>query len=304
MKNGYLKVFCLILAGLACFVIYGGIESRKPAKTPRPRTTTEHPAVKPAIEYEKDPHYAAALGWRNAAQHVADVTQDADAKRVMGYFRTSVGFGLPGTNSVTIIYAPPDGASGILIVPILRQDEELDVGLKKINNSQNTMALFRPEARVIALRSEPMSDVWKGVLLLHEGRHALSYSLTHYDSADIRQLCYEERDTLEFQDRIVAKLGGETYANVLRAEIDRLRSQLAAAGLALETKMPPRGGYQPVLETAFGPAETDLERASRQTQLWTHAAFTLIDEDYRGSDKEDFKAHFIQGVYVQLGVQQ
>lgn len=304
MKNDYLKVFGLILAGLVCFIVFGGTGSKNPEKTPRPRTTTERPATTSAIDYEKDPHNTTALEWRNAAQYVADTTHDADAKRVMDYLLTSVGFGLPGTNSVTVIRVPQNAKSRLLLVPILQEDERLDPGLKQINRSEDTVAMFRPSDNVIVIRSERMSTVWKGLLLLHETKHAMSYAQKPYDSNDLKQLCNEERAALEFHSRLMSKLGGITYANVLRTEVDRLREHPGTKIDSYPMKFPDRAGYDPRLETAFGPSESDLERSSRQTQVWVHAVFTMLDEDYAGSDKEDTKARFVWAFYRLLGISQ
>ncbi|MFH1078157.1 MAG: hypothetical protein V1745_02660 [Patescibacteria group bacterium] len=302
MKISHLKVFGLILAGLIGAVVLHGIESAKSAHTQPPRTKMESTVAKSIIEYEKDPHVTTALAWRNAAQYVTDATKDAEAGRVMEYLLTSVGFGLPGNNSVTVLRVPQDAKSKVLLVPILQEDERLDPGLKRMNQSETSVALYRPSDKVIVIRSERMSTVWKGLLLLHETKHAMSFAQKPYDSNDLKQLCYEELATLEFHCRLMSEIGGETYARVLRAEVDRLRGHPNTKIDSYPMKFPDRSGYEPMLEKAFGPSESDLERSSRQTQVWVHAVFKLLEADYAGSDKDDTKARFIWGFYRLLGI--
>lgn len=285
MNTRYIKIFAV----LASLVVLGyGVFS--PKKAPRAGATGT------------DPHYTAAQSWLKDARDVANKTQDEEAKKIADFLERSTGIGVARGNSITPIFLQPNDGTKVLLLPILNSDANDGDGLAEISSSRSFMAMFVQEHELILLRPVPVSDVWKGIILLHEGRHALNFAAVQGSRVNQESMAAEERDTHEFQNRITAKLGGERYAQVLQEEITRQHSYTGSTRFPLGTEFADIGRYQPGLDEAFGPAKSDDERASRETQVWTHAIFMLVDEDSRIADKESYKAALLLLVYKAQGM--
>jgi hypothetical protein len=268
-----------------------------------PKTTTgpNQARGEETMDNVSDPHYAMAQAWFKTTRDVAEATRDEEAKSIASFLEKEAGIGVARENSFYPVFLQPNDQTKVLIVPILDGDVGRVSNLSTFSNDQTFMASFISQLKLIMLRPVPLSDAWRGVILLHEGRHALLASKGS-QSRDPWLLPLEERDTHNFQNRIVGKLGGEKYAQLLREEIDRQRSYTGNKHFPSGTRFVDIGSYQAGLDEAFGPAKSDIERVSRQTQVWMHAIFTLVDEDSSISDKQAYKAALMLKIYRAQGM--
>lgn len=148
-------------------------------------------------------------------------------------------------------------------------------------------AHYLPDKRTIIMKNDaPVSDSWKGILLAHEGLHAKEMVTAPYDWEDPETFDEHEVGAHTFQNSLMTKIGGDRYQKALEEEIKRSREVIKKTGPgAFEKYFPARQEYSPAFDEVFGPCESQFERDTRGTQIWIHALFKMIDQDF--PNKED-----------------
>lgn len=309
------------LAAVFTLLIIGGVITasthRKSMVRVKEHAASSNPSSAPRIptpDWEQGPsealHLNAALPWLEAARVIAERSQDRQAQLIVSFLKGRLVIGEPvnsanGHIAAKVLWAA-EGPIVVWMIPMLPEDMKLGESWQRYAESKSVGAGYDPETSWIILRSEPMSPVWKGIVLLHEAEHARAYTSEHYDWQDAKTFCYKERDTHILQNRLMGKIGGATYRKIIDAEIDRMRRKIAEKNLPIGTAFPNREKYYPDLDRmdVFGPALSDLERDMRGTHVWIHAIFDWIDLDLPGTveDKEDRKALFLKTIYRKGGV--
>jgi hypothetical protein len=272
-----------------------------PSQEPQPVATEEGPTFieDPNIEKESEALQAERRqlrdSWLESAEQVANQTGDGEAKKVVRFLRDNGCLLAPISLGVQFLEeGKTDNWVGI--VPLLPGDETKSEYWQK-ENEESMAAWFLPTSRFLVLRSNmAFSPTWQGILLLHEGHHACTYIPTPYDWEDTQTFCYKERDTHAFQNRVMQRLGGVRYEQLLRQEINRMRTALKEEEASLDTHYPQRTEYNFALDGVFGEAQSQMEQDARQSHFWIHAVFVLMEEDLVG-DVEDRKALFLRELY-------
>jgi hypothetical protein len=137
---------------------------------------------------------------------------------------------------------------------------------------------------------------WQAQLFAHGARHAHSFFVRRVNFTNPRAKFYEERDTWAFNHRLLRELKGKAWADLVAAEVIRLRADVRQSKVPIPDRIPGRGPYNPALDRIFLPALSGHERKFRQTMLWIDAIFRLIEQDETG-DIEDKKAQFLKIYY-------
>lgn len=146
-----------------------------------------------------------------------------------------------------------------------------------------------------------MSQTFKGILLAHEGLHVMRFLEHPYEEQSEEEYCEEERIAHEFQNRLMLALGGRAYENLLQAEANRLYADVKKSGRRVSEAFSEKGKYHAEMDAIFGPALSDYEREFRETGLWIHANFIVIDR-YVKKDAEDAKSRFLLTIYQENGI--
>lgn len=194
---------------------------------------------------------------------------------------------------------PPPGKLPVVI--FLSQDQAMSWWADVLSGPY--FANFSPANNNIGIKEyEPTSDSWKGIMLLHEGLHAHRYMTEHYDWLDSRIYCYKEVEAHQFQNRLMLHLGGAAYQEALRKEIERSLNTVREEKGNVIKMFASRSVYDVRLDEAFGPAQSDFERDSRQTSLWIHAQFEILERYAPPAEVEEKKAVFLKTIYVGNGV--
>lgn len=190
----------------------------------------------------------------------------------------------------------------------LTDDDRADTHLKEAINSGNIFASFKPADNLIVVReTEPCSEAWKGIVLAHEAYHSGELKFGQpYDWNDPQMFSDRERQTHNFQNKLMLAVGGTAYKVALDAEVVRLRQELKKSGLegfkrqpgaTTNLTIPERLPYYPALDKALTPALSELEKAARATHFWIHAIFTIYEQDRDAQDAEMGKNVFMLNMY-------
>jgi hypothetical protein len=240
--------------------------------------------------------------WMDLAGRVAARTGDAEALQVISFFQQNVIIGRPGES------LPQDGAKVIgvqnatwteksfSIVPLISGDESI-APVWKDHMEGAAGASFSPAGRVMVIKSHAQfSDLWKGMLLLHEGHHARSFLTKRYDYQDLHTYCEKERDTHAFQNRVISRLGGDPYYDVLAAEVAFIEEANRLEGSKPPAGWLPHGSGKHTLDSVFGPPLSLEEQSVRAAHFVIHAHFELIDR-HNKVDPSEMKTAFMNCMY-------
>src|SRR6185503_5206214 len=174
---------------------------------------------------------------------------------------------------------------------------------QNIASNKGFGANFFAESRTIVVRDHaPTSPIWKGIILLHEGNHAGTAIFAPYNQKDPMLFSMDERDSHEFENRLLSALGGKPYELLLNREVERMKLLILSKGDEIGSLFVGRTDYNSDLDKIFGPAQSQFEKDYRQTHVWLHAVFTMLDRECKQGDIEMIKAKFLHDRYEESGI--
>ena len=242
--------------------------------------------------------------WFAAAQKVADQTGDPQALEIIRFLKENSVLAEPRINGYIKILEKPRGPNWCVLVPFTEKDVAMGGiwATRSSGSATHAAASFMPDSRIIVIKSQvPCSEIWKGLLLLHEGNHAYCYIHERYDWQNDVVFSEKERDTHEFENRITAKIGGKAYDDFLEKLIVEIVEETKKASKITEGRfIVHRTREYPELDEIFGTPESELERAYRATGVWIHAYFLIFDRTFVDAGTE--KALFLRLLYHNTGV--
>ena len=249
--------------------------------------------------------------WIAAAKKISDRTQNEEAKKiaesVLPYLLTVTPYS-KGFHFLEAGKTPPS----VAFFPLVPADL-LKPYLTRLTSGRHTFSQYEPQENLLIVNDfEPCSDFWKGMSLLREGQHAETQLSVPYNTKDSWVFSEHQRNAFSFEDRLMSKIGGSAYEELLDREIVRIRADAmkrgskgfkSQPGSFTMVIIPQRGPYNPELDKIFTPALSETERENRQTNFWIHAVFKAYEEDSgKGPDADFGKALFIQTLYQQANV--
>jgi hypothetical protein len=258
-----------------------------------------------AMNSSVDRHQVVAKEWLADLQHeVVEKTKDPQAETIFKMLKEKSEAVLP--NDTGFSFNGKDIESKpIRILPLLPSDKQNNFPLWKRFFQSDIAAAFVSDERVIVIKEDaPTSSVFKGLILVHEGNHALRYLEHPYTERSNKVFSEEERDTHEFVARLMAKIGGAPYEHLLSSEVQRMTT--TAKQTAEGMQFSPSGKYHEDLDTVFGLALSDSEKYKREKLLWLDTVFHFIDAYYDGNkdEKEGVKAEFLLSIYIAQGMRE
>ncbi|MFH1535761.1 MAG: hypothetical protein ABIC96_01670 [Patescibacteria group bacterium] len=241
---------------------------------------------------------AAVKDWVDCAHVVAQKTFDHEAYDMLEFFQKNAVYAFP-----TVIKG-----KALIAKPIVLKGDERFTFLMLLEDDREIAPFFREEfdkllvgdyymaGKVLTIRDKSISDIWKGLIILHEGRHVQAMVQTPYDWEDKMKKSEHERDVHIFQYRLAAAIGGEAYEKALQGEINKIE------GPSSKTKESWVGAveYDKALDKAFGPAKSQIEIQLRQVNLWIDAYFHIFDKN-SGANSHKVKAVFLKNYYQSIG---
>lgn len=244
--------------------------------------------------------------WMRCARNIATKTGDPEAAAICDFIEQSALLADPIENGTRFLQAGRENQETWFALVMLTNR---DGGLKDLNwrravsTTSGPGANFQPDGPVMILKSHvPMSDLKKGLVLLHEGRHARQFLTKPYDWGNPRIFCEEERDTHEFQNRLTEAMLGKPYIDAVERIADEIEQMLAKEGFKPGDALPYRQRSFTELDTIF-PAETQFEQDFRDTSVLIHANFRTLERQF-GKEAQDQKALALLNMYERSGVLQ
>jgi len=239
--------------------------------------------------------------WVNALRSVVDQTQDVNAKEVLAMLETQTVLAIPTVDGLKVMgHDKP-----IRIVVLLPEDSQYPMW-KEILDEKVAGAYFLPqaEAHAIVLKNgNEMSLKSKGLLLSHEGTHALHYLKKPFNEQMSNiQFCREEQSTHAAENSLLSSLGGKPYENFVAARVANMASTLEQTDAGVHLAMPDKSYKE--LRNIFGPWQSEKEGFMWVAGAWTDTMFRFVDLYGSGtqSEKDEMKASGLCSLYQYLGV--
>lgn len=214
-----------------------------------------------------------------AARDIAQRTEDKEALAVVDFLGQHAVLATP-LSEKTVAYVPPlhTGLAldeHVFVVPVIGQDMWRSYGAWwrryafPAPSGEASLGSFHatPSMRAIYLPCEwDLSDIWQGLSLLHEGRHAYAYMTKYIHRSDtwIKQHhWHEERDTLLMDIRILRAFGGRRLAVYLDDLLPEAKKQYAARKSQFRFALPLAMLHDPRLDGIFGAPISHLDSWAR-----------------------------------------
>ena len=288
-------VFAALFAGAV--LLAGGCASK-----PSPRVDiTSKPADVGGRAMVQDLHKreVEATKWLAALQQVAEKTTDAKThQRVDDILQMFVKRGVVVVPTENGMWIPPfaDDKDSVRIIVLTPSDRKLGAWKKYFEKSSGVM--FTPEYRGVVIKtSDPISVPFMGFTLGHEGNHLLNLLNDPKKNKTVKEVCEAERDTYEFEGRLLASYAGYKQFATAEAFLSASSVKQTANGAVFSW----RGKHHEELDSIFGPALSEYEKKGREMLTWIDIIFRAID-GYYAVDQEAAKAEFICGVYKDKGI--
>lgn len=192
------------------------------------------------------------------------------------------------------------GGGVVAVLPIIPGDEENLGWEEKLQKNFTSFFVGDPKAPTIVIKNEmQMSELWRGLILIHEGNHALNFTSRIFSDIEepAERRVIDEYFTYSLEFELLGAIGGEEYKKVLAEEAQKIK----------ESFQRDRGVTEPNyaeawrLDQAFEDKPlSSYERRFRWTTLFIHAIFTAMDDTYgAGSDKaEEEKLNALYSLYA------
>lgn len=228
--------------------------------------------------------------WWSATQEVLDRINYPKANEVFEHITRNAVLVEPISNgSARLLESPPNDNVFLMILIAIESDLSTDQYLARIVNEGVSGALFTNAPPLITLYPGALSPAWRAIMLLHEGWHAQSWYIEPHNFEDREAFAIEEVRAHDFENEILSRLGGEDYSVILTDEMARIRTMLSSLPPLEEGQIAlvGRTEYDIRMDHIFGPAQSDFERDLRQTHMWVHAQFALIEERMQNDTPEN-----------------
>lgn len=190
----------------------------------------------------------------------------------------------------------------ILVMFVFKEDLSLSESFTNVMAMNHIGASYNPDTRILVVKTwHDVSKSWRSFLFLHEGRHAYESIVAPYDWKDSELFCLHERTTHEFENRLIAKVGGDLYESIMRKQIKELELGVAVINtyrgqLFLEDFIVSD------LDKIFGKSKSEFERNLRYMHFWIDKYFRFFDKECKTkTEAGQAKDGFLYNVYLNNG---
>ena len=187
------------------------------------------------------------------------------------------------------------------ILPLFDEDKEKSPAWKKLIDEKRC-AITSGEANnlpiIVIKGNNGFSRLWKGLLLFHQGARLTFGKEGLFDDVTNPPLrkAVEEFTAYELEMDILSAYGGDEYAKLLDQEVGRIEK---LKGESESIPSPNYRLYKKELTKLFGRANSKMETTTRQSILWLHAVYTLIDRKLGAKIlADDEKIQFMMNCYA------
>jgi len=245
----------------------------------------------------------------NYARTIVEATQDQQALEVYNFFAANARMAIPREGGVVI--HETDGQipeHPFEVIALLEADCKQHSAWAELYSLEMVLALFNSQFRFLALRDNTTTQpLWAGLIILHEMNHARNLLDPKVEQLPQTQqgYCLEETRTHKFMARLVNKLAGRGYRELILLKVNEVALWLKEQGfqpgstIISHTPIPYDSinfefwnnksfwaGVEDFIYQIGGPPLSLEDKAARQNLFWIELHFELIQRYYPGSQKD------------------
>lgn len=234
---------------------------------------------------------------------IAKLTKNENALAIMKFLHESAFIGQPIYNkngrAVKIVEVGGKKDYYLCIVPLIKKDRNVSNEWKEAYDS-NLAAFHVPDPKqpqMVLKESSQLSRTWQGLVLIHEGSHALAFAANVFSDIEdpIERRTLDELFAYSLETELAEKLGGPEYSKLVQEEVKRLEQGYKKSK---EIHLPDYLRYSARLDKIFGKSCSKLETGVRGSILWITAVFRVIEKSYASPDEQQQrKADFLWSAY-------
>lgn len=232
--------------------------------------------------------------WCTEAQKIVEQTGDAHAADVLNFLLFHTILAEPKSDGTFCTLEDSVTPTWVACLPLLSEDAMLCEAWQR-ELHQGFGVSFRPDCRTMILKGNvAFTPQWKGILLLHEGDHATTFTREPYNWHNARIYVSRERDTHAFQNRLVWLIGGREYQDRVEGEAERL---------VHTDRWTWDEGWPTGLDRIFGAAASEKEYGIRFAHWMVHTGFRACERVSETDDEmQNRQTSFLYEVYHQHGI--
>lgn len=162
--------------------------------------------------------------------------------------------------------------------------EDAQVIPKIYQSATSSSGSFHLGRRMLQLRGDQLLSLWaSGIVYLHECFHIRCFFEKHNGNLmkytdDITYM--EERGVRIFHNRLFEKLGGKKYKNLLKNEIERIKTIFKKERLSFASHILYPTRYTVELDDVFGPSQSEQEGIFRKLSLRLHVYYIIYQQAF------------------------
>ncbi len=237
--------------------------------------------------------------WMGDLKMVAENSGDARINDIFKMLEERAVTAIPTGTGADII-AKEGQSADLKIIPLLPSDGKFEIWKTLVEGDSFTATFIEEIGGLVLKNFEPISPIFKGMVIAHEGNHAFLFLQRKAPLSKEKAYCYEEKDTHELEIRLLSGITQGKYEKVLDKEADRIYKNVAE-GKDLGSSVPTPSLVPDSFREMFGPSLSSQEDGIRKTTFWVHSVFRFIDKYYQGN-KEEQKTLFLRSAYYSLGL--
>lgn len=234
---------------------------------------------------------------------IAKLTKNENALAIMKFLHETTFIGQPiyNKNGRAVKFVEVGGKKDyyLCIVPLLKKDRNVSKEWKEAYD-ENLAAFHIPDPRqalLVLKESSQLSKTWQGLILIHEGSHALAFAANVFADIEdpLKRRVMDELYAYSLEAELAEKIGGKEYSKLVWEEVKRLEQGYKKNK---EISLPDYPRYSARLDKIFGKSCSKLETGVRGSILWITAVFHVIEKSYSNPDEQQQrKADFLWSAY-------
>jgi hypothetical protein len=233
-------------------------------------------------------------------QKISDKAKDGDLTAIAAFLRDYGFMAVPVAQKggLGIKIAEDPKQRRFAAVPLLPGDEKISKDWAEAM-AKNQAAFFSPHDQIgmlVLKNNVPMTELWKGFILIHEGTHVLAHAGNAFSDMPpgLERRAVEEVYAYTYEKRAIEAMVGKGYGQMVQEQ-----AKMMEVTYRQDRSMPlPDYEESGNLDKLFGKPMSKYEQGVRWSTFWIHSAFQAIENIHGAKDRGfDEKVSFLFNCY-------
>lgn len=237
--------------------------------------------------------------WEADLRSLASLSNEPLLRDVVSFLSRGVAIAIPSDDgTVSVPHAKTTDVVTVLV--LFPEDKALGEDWRKMYEELQVAANFLPEMNLLILRAEKMAPRIRGMLLGHEGMHALAFSAEGKVNQTDQEYCDEEAIAHRLEYEVFRGIKPR-FEQLLESEAKKVASGMRANNGQIKASI---NIDDAVLESLFGKTESTMDSGYRATIFINSVIIKTLLKYYGGNENAVMKrfSSYLCGVYATHGI--